>query len=417
MWMKITLLLMGLLIWDAASAERGQSALSRSSVALMESALMQSFTAYVKSGEFVQDLKSFGKAVTTTVSTAAVSHGLIAARQDTPLTEQASGNAIADLNKANDTLIKAAAALEAERAERLATREKRRAELSISPEDVAKIAEAVNKLYKQEQEAAAVVPPVAQSPIPDGPITATPRPEQLAEATALPAPPPEEVPSVEAVEKSATALGPDILGAIVKASDETGANSGYLLHIALRESGLVLGAKAPTSSATGPFQFIQQTWYQMLGKYGAKHKLGAEVALLTKQSNGSFKPDSEAARVELLTLRTDPYVAALMAGELTMENTQSMTQSLGRAPAHGELYAAHVLGASNAVLLVKTRDKSASTPADQILPQAAASNRWLFYSATGRPRSVAALFDELSRFMTTREVATVCKANLDYFKS
>lgn len=422
MWMKLTLLLVGvLLIWDAASTERGQSTVSRGGAALMGTAPAQELSVYVKDGAFVKDVKSLGKAAATTISNEVASNNVVAVRQDVPSAEQVNRSTVADLSAANDTLVKATAALEAEQAERRATLEKRRAELSISPEDVAKIAQAVNELYKQEQIAAAAVPPVEQSVIPTGPLMSVPgpvpSPDIVAEVAPVPMPAPEAAPSVEVVEKSATALGPDILGAIVKASKETGANSGYLLHIALRESGLVLGAQAPTSSATGPFQFIQQTWYQMIGVYGAKHKLDAEVALLSRQSNGSFKPVSEAARVELLTLRTDPYVAALMAGELTMENMGSMTKSLGRAPAHGELYAAHVLGASNAVLLVKTRDKAAGTSAAQILPQAAASNRWLFYSDIGRPRSVAALFDELSRFMTTREVATVCKANLDFFKS
>lgn len=408
MWMKVTLVLVGLLVWDATTAEDGQSTLGR----VKRLAPVQSFTGYVESGNFTKDIKDFTVTLITGISEAAAANGLIATRKDILLADESvdkptvassdksTEEALAKIDKANDTLTKAAEALEKDRLERQASREKRRAELRIAPEDVAKIAQAVNELYKQEQEAAAA-------------SVKAPAPQSSLEPS--PAPAPEAVPSVETVEKSAAALGPDILGAIVKASDETGANSGYLLHIALRESGLVLGAKAPTSSATGPFQFIQQTWYQMLGTYGAKHKLDAEVALLVKQRNGSFKPVSEEARVELLTLRTDPYVAALMAGELTMENTASMTKSLGRSPAHGELYAAHVLGASNAVLLVQTRDKSASTSAAKILPSAAAANRWLFYSSDGKARSVAGLFDELSRFMSTREVATVCKANLNYF--
>ncbi|MDO8289574.1 MAG: hypothetical protein Q7T44_10185 [Parvibaculum sp.] len=399
MWMKITLLLVGILLWDAAGAERGQSTLARSSAALMQTAPAQNFSKYVESGDFMRDLKSVGASVTASVSGAAAAHGLIATRQNSTVTDQNANAALADLSKANDTLIKAAAALEQERAERRAAREKRRAELRLSQEDVAKIAEAVNELYQQEKEAA------VDAAQPD------------AQSTAIAPPAPGPVPSVDAVEKSAAALGPDILGAIVKASEETGANSGYLLHIALRESGLVLGAKAPTSSATGPFQFIQQTWFQILGKYGAKHKLDAEVALLTKQSNGTYKPVSDEARTEVLALRTDPYVAALMAGELTMENKAALTKSLGRTPAHGELYASHVLGAGNAVKLVETRDKAAATSAASILPSAAASNRWLFYTSDGKARSVASLFDELSRFMSTREVATVCKANLDFFKS
>ena len=116
----------------------------------------------------------------------------------------------------------------------------------------------------------------------------------------------------------------------------------------------------------------------------------------------------------MLTLRTDPHVAALMAGELTMENRRILTGLLGRAPGHGELYAAHVFGPSGAATLIKTRQEAAATSAASLMPTAAAANRWLFYKSGGQARTVAELFDELSRFMSTTEVARVCNANLNF---
>ena len=282
--------------------------------------------------------------------------------------------------------------VEQQREERRAKREERRAEIRLAPEDVEKIAEAVTELYREEEKQAI-----------------EPLPPQATAAPPAPAPAPEP----EIVEKSVASLGPDLLGSIVEASKKTGANSGYLLHIALRESGLVLGAQAPTSSATGPFQFIQGTWYQMLGAYGPKHGLEAEAALLKKQGSG-YTPVSSSARTEVLALRTDPYVAAVMAGELTMENSATLERLLGRVPAHGELYAAHVFGPAGAAKLVQTRDKASATSAAAIMPTAAAANRWLFYDGAGKARTVAALFDELSRFMSTTEVATVCNADLNF---
>jgi hypothetical protein len=366
MWSKVALVLIALLGWDAVTSDKGESTLSRGGEALMAIGPVRDFTDYLWDGKALEDVKAL------------------------------SGRILAGTGDATKVVVALEATPEqqaAERAARRAEREKRRAEMRLSPDDVAKIAEAVSELYRKEKEEAEKLPPqAANMPVPSEPA-----------------------PSEAVVEQSVASLEPDLLGAIVKASNETGANSGYLLHIALRESGLRLGAAAPTSSATGPFQFIAQTWYQMLGTYGAKHGLDAEVALLKKSSSGSFSPVSDEARVELLALRTDPYVAALMAGELTMENSATLTKLLGRAPAHGELYAAHVFGASGAAKLVKTRDTSASTIAAVILPSAAAANRWLFYTSSGQARTVTALFDELSRFMTTREVATVCQANLNFF--
>lgn len=366
MWMRIALLLAGLLLWDAATADNGQSTVARGGEALMNIGPVRDLVNYVEQGHMVQDL--------TTLTSAA----LVSITPSSAIDAAATSDAV-----------------KAARAERRAARQKRQAELHLSTEDVNKIAQAVADLYHDEQAKA----------------------EQPASPATVAAPEPGSTPAPATVEKSVAALGPDLLSAIIQASDKTGANSGYLLHIALRESGLKLGAAAPTSSATGPFQFIQQTWYQMLGTYGVKDGFKAETALLKKQANGRYTPISDDAREEVLSLRSDPYVAAVMAGELTMENAATLTRLLGRAPAHGELYAAHVFGPAGAVKLIQTRGASATTPAATILPSAASANRWLFYTSAGTPRSVTALFDELSRFMSTREVATVCNANLNFFGS
>lgn len=355
MWMRIAFVLAAILVWDAVTSENGQSAFVRAGEALMSIGPVRDLVGYVEE-DLVDDVMSFS---------AVVSHDVAA-------------------------ILTARSISQREREARRAERERRRAELRLTQEDVEKIAEAVNELYRKDTTAAEQgAAPAAET-------------EPVAEA-----PPP------QAVEQSVASLGSDLLGSVIEASRKTGANSGYLLHIALRESGLVLSAQAPTSSATGPFQFIQQTWFQMLGTYGPKHGFEAEAALLRKQGS-SFTPVSSSAREELLALRTDPYVAALMAGELTMENSETLTRLLGRVPAHGELYAAHVFGPSGAARLVKTRQEAAATSAASLMPTAAAANRWLFYKPGGSSRSVAELFDELSRFMSTTEVARVCNADLNF---
>ncbi len=398
MWMRIALLLAALLVWDAATSDSGQSAVARSSAAIMSFGPVQTFVEYVRDGSLADDVKSLTSAASAGVTRAAIAVASVSSGESVATVKSVTpSDPVAAVTAAGATSVAALAeALEQDRAARRAAREKRRAEIHLAPEDVAKIAAAVADLYRQENKEAEAASPQS-SVVP-------------------PVPAPGPVPTPEVVEESVASLGSDVLSAIIKASDETGANSGYLLHIALRESGLRLGAAAPTSSATGPFQFITRTWYQMIGTYGIKHDLNDEVALL-KKSGSSYVPVSDKAADELLALRTDPYIAALMAGELTMENYATLTKLLGRTPAHGELYAAHVFGVAGAAKLVKTRDTTATTSAATILPSAAAANHWLFYSSNGTARSVTALFDELSRFMSTREVATVCNANLNFFGS
>src|SRR6476646_11882530 len=57
-----------------------------------------------------------------------------------------------------------------------------------------------------------------------------------------------------------TDIATRVTGAIRDAARVTGAGFEYLLNTALRESNLNPSAKAKSSSATGLFQFIDQTW-------------------------------------------------------------------------------------------------------------------------------------------------------------
>lgn len=214
----------------------------------------------------------------------------------------------------------------------------------------------------------------------------------------------------------AVVLGTDLLSAIIAASNKTGADAGYLLHIAVRESGLWADAKASTSSAEGPFQFIDQTWFRMIALHGAKDGYAKEAAEMKKNANGSYAPVSAEARKKILALRSDARASSFMAAELTVDNRAALKTSLGREPTHGELYAAHILGAGGAIRLIQTRDRSANASAASVLPAAAAANRWLFYDGDA-PRSVTDLFDDISRFQSTREVARVCTAGLNFAAS
>ena len=61
--------------------------------------------------------------------------------------------------------------------------------------------------------------------------------------------------------------------AIRQAASETGTDFDYLWRTAKRESGLNPNARASTSSATGLFQFTNQTWLSMVERYGDKYGL------------------------------------------------------------------------------------------------------------------------------------------------
>src|SRR5207249_4015846 len=81
-----------------------------------------------------------------------------------------------------------------------------------------------------------------------------------------------------------TDIATRVTGAIRDAARVTGAGFEYLLNTALRESNLNPNAKAKTSSATGLFQFIDQTWLGTIKQSGAALGYGKYADAIGKTS-------------------------------------------------------------------------------------------------------------------------------------
>ena len=177
--------------------------------------------------------------------------------------------------------------------------------------------------------------------------------------------------------------------AIARASARTGVDFTYLLNQAKVESGLDPNARARTSSATGLFQFIDQTWLGTVRKHGAEHGLGWAAAAIRQGSNGRYRVADPATRRAILDLRRQPEAASAMAAEFASDNKSYLEGRLGRAAEPVDLYLAHFLGAGGASQFLRAHDAAPGAPAAGILPAAARANRAVFYDRDGSPRSFA----------------------------
>ncbi|MCK2054540.1 lytic transglycosylase domain-containing protein [Methylobacterium sp. 37f] len=193
----------------------------------------------------------------------------------------------------------------------------------------------------------------------------------------------------------ATAPG-GVIEAIRDGAQTSGTGFDYLLATAQRESSLDPSAKAGTSSATGLFQFIEQTWLGTMKNAGPRLGFTTYADAITKGTDGTYSVSDPAAKQTILDLRRDPRIAATMAGALTERNRETLTAALGREPTGGDLYAAHVLGARGAAALINTAQASPARVAALDMPEAAAANRSLFYDKAGRPRGAAELYAHLA---------------------
>jgi len=183
--------------------------------------------------------------------------------------------------------------------------------------------------------------------------------------------------------------------AIRRASRATGVDFDFLMKTARRESALNPSARAPTSSAAGLFQFIEQTWLATVKQSGRKHGYGQYADLIHRGTDGRWRVEG-AARNVVMDLRFDPQAASTMAAELTASNAAYLRGRTGQEPSAGDLYAAHFLGPAGAAKLIEAvRDRPGASAAS-LFPDAASANRSIFYRS-GRPATAAEVYANLHR--------------------
>lgn len=205
--------------------------------------------------------------------------------------------------------------------------------------------------------------PGPRSQIPKAPITSSGDPEQL------------------------LTFGPikirrHLVDTIVRAGKVVGADPTLLMAVADKESSFSTSVQAKTSSATGLYQFIEQTWLGVVSEFGAKHGLAAETKLIGKNGRQFFVLDA-AERQRILDLRREPYLSALLAGEMLKRDTLRLEKAMGRHLTGGEIYLIHFLGPDAAQTFIETMEEKPDIKAADLLPRPAQANRPIFYAEAG----------------------------------
>lgn len=205
--------------------------------------------------------------------------------------------------------------------------------------------------------------PGPRSQIPKAPITSSGDPEQL------------------------LTFGPikirrHLVDTIVRAGKVVGADPTLLMAVADKESSFSTSVQAKTSSATGLYQFIEQTWLGVVSEFGAKHGLAAETKLIGKNGRQFFVSDA-AERQRILDLRREPYLSALLAGEMLKRDTLRLEKAMGRHLTGGEIYLIHFLGPDAAQTFIETMEEKPDIKAADLLPRPAQANRPIFYAEAG----------------------------------
>jgi hypothetical protein len=187
-----------------------------------------------------------------------------------------------------------------------------------------------------------------------------------------------------------------VTNAIATASRRTGVDFSYLMGQAQIESAMNPQARARTSSATGLYQFLDQSWLAIVNDHGAKYGMSWASDAIQK-NGGRYSVSDPALRQQILDLRNHPETASVMAAELASDNRTYLEERIGRPADSTDLYLAHFLGAGGAAKFLSTMNAAPGTPAASLFPAAARANASIFYDRAGNARSLADIRDSFAQ--------------------
>jgi soluble lytic murein transglycosylase-like protein len=193
-------------------------------------------------------------------------------------------------------------------------------------------------------------------------------------------------------------IDPAVMRGIRQASSTTQVDFGLLVAEAQQESGFNPDAKAPNSSATGLFQFIDSTWLTMVQRFGSKYGVGDLAQQITTDAAGQPHVADPKLRQQILNLRKDPNLSSDLAAEYIKLNQSEVERALGHKPSSTDLYMAHFLGSAGASQFLKAVEANGNTAAANLFPEAAAANPAIFYDkASGSPRTVSDIYRSFAK--------------------
>jgi hypothetical protein len=200
------------------------------------------------------------------------------------------------------------------------------------------------------------------------------------------------------IDKYQGLASPQVIRAVQKASARTGVDFAFLMEKASAESSFDPKAKSNSSSATGLYQFISDTWLRLVKNHGAEFGLGQYADQIQMQDGKPTVADA-ATRHKILNLRNDPEVSALMAGAYSADNKAYLENHTDQDIGGTELSLAHFMGAGGAAKFLNCRACTPDAAAAKLFPHEAHANKGLFYDhATHKPRTL----DQIYQFFANK---------------
>lgn len=170
---------------------------------------------------------------------------------------------------------------------------------------------------------------------------------------------------------------------IAEASRLVGVDEKTMVTKAALESSFNPSAGATTSNAKGLYQFVPETWNEMMAKYGKKYGIPAG------------------------TSPNDARANSLLAAQYMKDNEKTLKKAKGDGSVTmTDQYMAHFFGPTGATKMIGASPDAIGA---EILPKGAADNKETFYDKNGRPRTVG----EIRKFLDDKIAGTLKSHGID----
>lgn len=143
----------------------------------------------------------------------------------------------------------------------------------------------------------------------------------------------------------------------------------YFDSVKMAESSGNPNAKAQTSSASGLYQFTDQTWKDSVAKWGKKYGITDKM-------------------------KNNPQAQEVMVRELAADNARILTNKLNRDPNVADMYVAHVFGADQGAKLIN--QLGTNRPAFMVMPPKVVNANMPIFFEGKKPRTVEQVYQLLA---------------------
>lgn len=199
-------------------------------------------------------------------------------------------------------------------------------------------------------------------------------------------------------------LTPAVIHALCAASVKAQADPFLLLAIAWQESRFDPTARNRFSSARGLLQFTTTTWLTVIHDFGARYGLARFANAIRTDRDGRIWVSSRALRRQILALRNNPELEAIMAAEWLAQQKTTLAQEIGRPATLADLYLLHLLGPSGAKDFLVRLTHSPKTPSIDVVGHVAAKPNMSLFVQDGRRLTLTQTYEYIQQLLNQQVV-------------